>query len=171
MNGDRHDGRGRRPDHHHRFRPMIPPAQSQLAKEFGMAEMLEAGAIEHILHDRGRDDGACPATLEGLRRPFNCIDHGRRPGDLGVAGLVRSAAFQRQATKAKLNCLALYRLNKFIYSCGLLAGFCIVGIGVSARPLWGAITVFDRIVVDMVAHWHAKVPTSRQLCGPLLAWT
>jgi hypothetical protein len=71
MDGDRHDGRGRRLDHHHRFRPMIPPAESQLAKELGMAGMLEAGAIEHILHDRGRDDGACPATLEGLRRPFN----------------------------------------------------------------------------------------------------
>ena len=114
---------------------MIPPTESHLAKGFGMAGTLEAGAIEHILHGRGRDDGACPATLEGLRRPFNCSITADAPATSGVAGLVRSAAGQRQATKAKLNCLAVYRLNKFIYSSGLLAGFCIVGIGVSARPL------------------------------------
>ena len=53
----RHDGEGRRPQHHHRLR-RVAAACREFGEKFGMAGMPEAGAVEHALGDRIGDDGA-----------------------------------------------------------------------------------------------------------------
>ena len=86
MNGDRHDGKRRRPQHHDGLRRGIA-RRGKFGKIFGMTGMAKTGTVEHVLGNRIGDDRARPARHDVA---YRLADRGQgRAGTavIGVTGL------------------------------------------------------------------------------------
>ena len=69
VDGDRHHGELRRPQHHHRHAPARRSCScGELGEIFGVAGIGEARAVEHVLGDRIGDDRARPRRPARRRR-------------------------------------------------------------------------------------------------------
>ena len=87
MNGDGHDSKLGRPQHHHRMDGDAGQALGQLGQIFGMPGLGEPGPVEHVLGDRIGDDGGSDARADIGDRASDSGNGCRRARSVRAAGL------------------------------------------------------------------------------------
>ncbi len=90
VDGDRHHGEFRRPQHHHRMHRHAGVFLGELGEIFGMSRLGEARAVEHVLGDRIGDDRARRAGLHVGDGAADGGDRDRRARCVGAAWLAPS---------------------------------------------------------------------------------
>ena len=96
----RHDGKLRRPQHHHRPQRLPGRLAHQRGQEFGVAGLGKSPIVEHVLGHRIGDDGRGRARQDVGHRAANRGDGRRSARSVGAAGLGGHAR-HRSATTGK----------------------------------------------------------------------